>query len=68
MIKIKVKGIELTPEEAKELFEELKIIFGEKQPLPWDIPSPYYPSYPGIPYLGFHYPTITYGPLTICGD
>jgi len=74
MIKIKVKDIELTAEEAKELFEELKMLFGEKSPLPWDIPSPCYPSYPGVPYPSFPYspgtghPSFTSDRITICGD
>lgn len=46
MIKITIKDIELTPSEAKEVFEDLKSLFGEKRPLPWDSPYPFTPAFP----------------------
>lgn len=65
MIKIKIKDIELTMEEAKELHGELDKLFGEPAVLPWDIPKPHYPypSYPGYPNEPFTIPGIGYPPI-----
>lgn len=60
MIKIKIKGTELTMDEAKEIYEELGKLFGQQSsPALPGLPTYPYPSYPfPVPDVG--YPVITY--------
>lgn len=64
MIKIKIKDVELTMEEAKELHGELDKLFGQQNsPAIPGLPSYPYPSYPWYPNDPFTIPGTGYPPI-----
>lgn len=57
-VKIKIQDIELSPEEAREVYLELKQLFGEQEIRPY-IPQPYVPVSPSVPQWPPWQPIIT---------
>jgi len=55
-VKIKIREIEMTPEEAREVYRELKVFFGEQEAAPY---IPYVPVSPSVPQYPWYEPIIT---------